>query len=150
MDKKINSFNQILPIEEACRYDDPYSKSRTITIIWTILRDIICYQAEHQRMMDVTTTTLQHVLSQEIVINNVHSFLELPSYAFEGEDDEDFESLLVKFFATSINISWKRHSRYCHHNALSFLELPLEVFVGKDDENEEDDSDGNEYIVDEE
>ena len=38
------------------------------------------------------TTTLQLVLPQDIVMDSALSFLELPSYTFEGEDDEEEDS----------------------------------------------------------
>ena len=47
--------------------------------------------------MDEEVATLQHVLPQDIVMNNVIPFLELPSFTFEvvnHEEGEDVEEHL--------------------------------------------------------
>ena len=98
MNEEIDSINRILPTSNAGFYDDFSAwddgdngeKARVIrTWIRTVLGKIINYQAEHQRFLNEGATTLQHVLPQDIVMNNVLSFLELPSHTFEVEGDED-------------------------------------------------------------
>eukprot|EP00984_Skeletonema_dohrnii_P005524 scaffold1947_cov116-Skeletonema_dohrnii-CCMP3373.AAC.5 len=91
MYEEINSINQILPTADAGEMnddDDEGEKARAIiTWIRSVLRKVIHYQAEHQRLLDEeVATTLEHSLSQDIVMNNVLPFLELPSYTFEVED----------------------------------------------------------------
>ncbi len=52
---------------------------------------MIYYKAEHQRVLDVATTTLELALHRDIVMNNVLSFLELPPHRFGVEDHEEAE-----------------------------------------------------------
>eukprot|EP00984_Skeletonema_dohrnii_P021510 scaffold10771_cov121-Skeletonema_dohrnii-CCMP3373.AAC.1 len=88
---EINSINRILPTTPAGDGYDEDHKARVIrTWIRSVLRKIIHYKAEHQRLLDEqVATTLQLALSQDIVMNNVLPFLELPSHSFEVEDHED-------------------------------------------------------------
>jgi len=96
MYEEINSINQILPTVDAGfseEEDDVGEKVEAIrTWIRSVLGKIIHYKAEHQRLLDEqVATTLEHSLSQDIVMNNVLPFLELPSYTFEVEDYEEWE-----------------------------------------------------------
>eukprot|EP00985_Skeletonema_marinoi_P000899 scaffold363_cov216-Skeletonema_marinoi.AAC.13 len=95
MNKKIDSINQILPTAPGGIYcyeiglHDDGGKTRTIrTWIRSVLRKIIHYKAEHQRIVDEAATYLQLALPRDIVMKNVLPFLELPSYTFEGEETE--------------------------------------------------------------
>ena len=56
--------------------------------IRSVLRKIIHYQAEHQRLLDQAASTLQFALPQDITSNNVLPFLDLPPHTFELGDDE--------------------------------------------------------------
>eukprot|EP00577_Skeletonema_sp_RCC1716_P020819 CAMPEP_0113375426 /NCGR_PEP_ID=MMETSP0013_2-20120614/2099_1 /TAXON_ID=2843 ORGANISM="Skeletonema costatum, Strain 1716" /NCGR_SAMPLE_ID=MMETSP0013_2 /ASSEMBLY_ACC=CAM_ASM_000158 /LENGTH=300 /DNA_ID=CAMNT_0000257459 /DNA_START=9 /DNA_END=911 /DNA_ORIENTATION=- /assembly_acc=CAM_ASM_000158 len=92
MNEEINAINQILPTAPAGSRDyDEGGKARAIrTWIRSVLRKIIHYQADHQRLLDEeVATTLQLVLPQDIMMNNVLPFVELPSYTFEVEDHEE-------------------------------------------------------------
>eukprot|EP00986_Skeletonema_menzelii_P015767 scaffold12636_cov88-Skeletonema_menzelii.AAC.2 len=100
MDVDIDSINLILPnADSGGRWDwddddgDPGEKGQTIRRwIRSVLRKIIDYQVEHRRLLeeDVATTLLELVLpNNDIVMNNVLPFLELPSHTFELVDDED-------------------------------------------------------------
>ena len=95
MNEEIDSINQILPDAYAglCDYDDDDDEGEKAWEIrmWvrSVLRKIIHYQAEHQRFVNEASLTLHHALPHDIVVNNVLLFLELPSYTFEVEDDED-------------------------------------------------------------
>ena len=96
MYEEINSINQILPTVDAGvseEDDDVGGKARAIrTWIRSVLGKIIHYKAEHQRLLnEQVATTLEHSLSQDIVMNNVLPFLELPSYTFEVGDHEEGE-----------------------------------------------------------
>ncbi len=62
-------------------------------LIRSVLRKIIHYQAEHQRVVNEASLTLHHALPHDIVMNNVLPFLELPSYTFEVEDHEEDEEV---------------------------------------------------------
>lgn len=76
--EQIDVINQVLPNTER----------KVMAIEWwirSILDKIIHYKAEHRRLLGEAATTLQHALPQEIVMNNVLSFLALPAYTFEGE-----------------------------------------------------------------
>ena len=92
MNEEIDSINQILPDTDAgSRWNDDYhdddvgEKAQAIrTWIRSVLRKIIQYKAEHQRLLnDEVATSLQLALPQDIVKNTVLPFLELPSYTFE-------------------------------------------------------------------
>ena len=100
MNTEIDSINRILPYVPAGEYNiyaeeedygDPGEKARAIRRwIRSVLHKIIHYQAEHQRLLgEEASTTLQLVLPQDIVFNNILPFLELPSHTFEVEEDED-------------------------------------------------------------
>ena len=98
MNEEIDSINRTLPDAPAGYYneygdaeDDEGEKAREIRRwIRSVLRKIINFQAEHQRILDEAATTVQLVVPQDIVINNVLPFLELPSHTFgEVEDLED-------------------------------------------------------------
>ena len=92
---EINSINRILPnADVGGEYDyniDDYSpgeKAQAIrTWIRSVIRRIVHYQAEHQRLLDEATAALDLHLPGEIVMNNVITFLELPRHTF-GDNDE--------------------------------------------------------------
>eukprot|EP00984_Skeletonema_dohrnii_P028543 scaffold18581_cov183-Skeletonema_dohrnii-CCMP3373.AAC.1 len=91
MHEEIDSINQILPTVDAgglgrdAGVFDEGGKAQAIrTWIRSVLGKITHYKAEHQRLLDEEVeTTLQLVLPQDIVMNNVLPFLVLPSYTFE-------------------------------------------------------------------
>eukprot|EP00984_Skeletonema_dohrnii_P032694 scaffold27230_cov155-Skeletonema_dohrnii-CCMP3373.AAC.3 len=89
MYEEINSINQILPTVSAGGWDDDGGKARAIrTWIRSVLRKVIHYKAEHQRLLDEEiATALQLALPHDIVMNNVLPFLELPSYTFEVDEE---------------------------------------------------------------
>ena len=94
MNEEINSINQILPSAEAgSRWHmlSPGEKAREIQRwIRSVLDKIIHYKAEHRRLLSEAAMTLELVSpNYDIVMNNVLPFLELPSYTFEVEDDEE-------------------------------------------------------------
>ncbi len=98
MSDEIYSINQILPNADAGYYDEEenYENAGEKAVAirsWmkSLLRKIVFYKAEHQRVMDEAATALQHALSQDIVSHSVLPFLELPSYTFVLEDHEDGE-----------------------------------------------------------
>jgi len=85
MNGEINSINQILPNADAGEgdYNNVGEKAQEIRRwIRSVLGRILHYQAEHQRVLDVAVTTLVLALPYDIVMKNVLSFLELPSYTF--------------------------------------------------------------------
>eukprot|EP00984_Skeletonema_dohrnii_P026925 scaffold16330_cov88-Skeletonema_dohrnii-CCMP3373.AAC.3 len=105
MNEEIDSINQILPTAPGegwneGRYCQDGENIRAIrTWIRSVLRKIIHYKTEHQRLLDEeAATALQLVLPQDIVMNNVLPFLELPSYTFEvgeheeAEEEEEYDS----------------------------------------------------------
>lgn len=102
--EEIDCINQILPNADAghvnpLNYDGAAgNKARNIRRwIRSVLDKIDHYQAEHQRILNeaatiLDATTLRLVLSQDgFVMDNILSFLELPSFelAEEGDDEED-------------------------------------------------------------
>ena len=50
-----------------------------------IVRKIIHYEAEHQRLLNETSATLLHVLPADIVINGILPFLEFPPHSSDEE-----------------------------------------------------------------
>eukprot|EP00985_Skeletonema_marinoi_P029223 scaffold27218_cov227-Skeletonema_marinoi.AAC.3 len=83
--EKFYAINQILPNTPAGDdFNDAGGKALAIRMwIRSVLRKIIHYKAEHQRYLNEAATTLQHTLPQDIMVNNVLPFLEMPSYTFE-------------------------------------------------------------------
>ena len=96
MNEALGSINQILLNAAAGGYSfdeepDPGGKAQAIRRwIRSVLLKIILYQDEHHRLLSEAATTLEPVLpNNDIVMNNVLPFLELPSHTFEmGGDDE--------------------------------------------------------------
>ena len=93
MNDEIDSINQILPHTPAGYYlverdyGDAGEKTQGIRRwIRSVLSKIIHYQAEHQRILEEASTTIQLALSQDIVFNNILPLLELPSHTFEVEE----------------------------------------------------------------
>ena len=100
MNEEIDTINRILPNARAGHYfenddyaeHDPGRKARVIRRwIRSVLGEIIHYKSEHQRILDEAAATLQLVLPQDIVMNNILPFLQLPSHTLDGEYDYSFE-----------------------------------------------------------
>jgi hypothetical protein len=67
---------------------DPGQKAQVIRAwIRSVLSKIIHYKAEHRRVLVDAAATLQLVLPQDIVLDSVLPFLQLPSHTFDGEED---------------------------------------------------------------
>eukprot|EP00574_Skeletonema_japonicum_P010710 CAMPEP_0201718056 /NCGR_PEP_ID=MMETSP0593-20130828/3639_1 /ASSEMBLY_ACC=CAM_ASM_000672 /TAXON_ID=267983 /ORGANISM="Skeletonema japonicum, Strain CCMP2506" /LENGTH=92 /DNA_ID=CAMNT_0048208239 /DNA_START=42 /DNA_END=319 /DNA_ORIENTATION=- len=90
MNEEINSINQILPPVDAGGYDeyggfdefDEGGKARAIRRWITSVRDKINhYKAEHQRLLEEAASTVQF-LPNDVVMNYVLPFLELPPHSF--------------------------------------------------------------------
>ena len=93
--EKIDSINRILPNTHPGYYikhddeDDGDMAEAIRTWISSVLDKINHYKAEHVRILDEDiATTLQFVLPHDIAMNNVLSFLALPSHIF-GVDGEN-------------------------------------------------------------
>ena len=94
MYEEIDSINQILPDTPArgLNYDNEGKAWAIQTWIRSVLRKIVHYIAEHQRVLNLEVeTTLRFVLPQDIVMKNVLPYLELPSFTFEVGDNEEVE-----------------------------------------------------------
>ena len=100
MNEEIDSINQILPNASAGGWgddleseDDPGEKAQTIRRwIRAVLDKIILYQSEHRRLLNEAATTLEVFLPNDIVMEKVLPFLNLPLHIFEvGDDDVDDE-----------------------------------------------------------
>ena len=91
--QEIHSINDILP--NVSDGDEVDVGEKAIVIrewIQSVLRRVIHYKAQHRRLLnEVVTPTLQYVLPDDIVMNNVLPFVKLPSYTFDGEVDEGLE-----------------------------------------------------------
>ena len=100
MNEEIDLINRILPNARAGYYsftnDDDGEKAQTIrTWIRSVRGKLIHYQAEHQRILNEATTTLQLVLPRDIAMNSVLSYLALPSYTEVSlENEEDGEDVI--------------------------------------------------------
>ncbi len=101
MNKEIDSINQVLPnvyagyyeYDENDDYDDVEvdiegEKAQTILVwIGSLLEKILDYKAEHRRLLDENVAPiLQRFVPQDIVMNSILPFLELPSNSFEVGD----------------------------------------------------------------
>ena len=104
MYREINSINRILPNASAGGWHDTYDSyddgKKTHAIrMWlkSVLRKIIDYKAEHRRILSEAATAIQHqfALPNDILTNNVLPFLALPSYTFEGENNEEGGALNI-------------------------------------------------------
>ena len=89
MSDEVDAINRILDTTPAGNAKDDFSeaggKARAIRMwIRSVLRKIVHYKREHRRIMVEAAAALQLVLPQDIVMNSALSFLELPSYTFEG------------------------------------------------------------------
>ena len=85
----IESINETLRyIPTGIGVFDPEENDLAIRMwVRSVLYKIIDYKAEHRRVLDEEVAPiLQFALPREIVVNNVLSFLALPSHMFEGED----------------------------------------------------------------
>ena len=96
MNEEIDSINQILPNTYSGYYDDKWfnhdegEKAQTIrSWIRSVLRRIAHYRAEHERLLIEAAETLQFILPQDIAMNNIVPFFELPVQTFEGEIEAD-------------------------------------------------------------
>jgi len=89
MNEEIYSINQILPTAHAGCYDDEHEdegeKAVAIrTWIRSVLGKIMDFKAQHRRLLDEDVApTLQRFLPQDIVMNDVLPFLDLPPHSFE-------------------------------------------------------------------
>ena len=84
MNAEIDAINQIiLPLAPA-----GMKKARLIRPwIRAVVGKIVHYKIQHSRLLNEAATSLElALLPKDIVIKNVLPFLELPSYAFEGEE----------------------------------------------------------------
>ena len=71
---------------------DPGLKAQVIRAwVSSVLCKIVCYKSKHQRVLDGAATTLQLALPQEIVMNNVLPFVQLPPHTFDGDEDYSLE-----------------------------------------------------------
>ena len=97
MNKEIDLINLILPNAAAGWWDDEYGveepgeKAQTIRRwIRSVLLKITRYQAEHHRLLNEAESTLELILpNNDILVNNILPFLNLPPYTFELGNDED-------------------------------------------------------------
>ena len=95
MREEIDSIQEILPDTPTGgeqRGDEGEIAQEIRRWIRSVLEKITRYQAKHRRLLDEDVATILQcelpvAFSQDIVMNNVHSFLELPPYTFEVEDD---------------------------------------------------------------
>eukprot|EP00984_Skeletonema_dohrnii_P014605 scaffold6151_cov82-Skeletonema_dohrnii-CCMP3373.AAC.2 len=82
MNEEINAINQILATTPAGSDDyffDVGGKAQAVRMwIRSVLHKIIQYKAHHQSLLNEAATTLQRALPQDIMVNNVLPFLELP------------------------------------------------------------------------
>ncbi|KAK1738414.1 hypothetical protein QTG54_011083 [Skeletonema marinoi] len=102
MNDKLGAINQSLPTTPAG--DGLFGvggKAQAVQFwISSVLSTIVQYKARHRSYLNEAAatlqsflpneaaTTLQLALPNDIVLNNVLPFLELPSFTFEGENDE--------------------------------------------------------------
>jgi len=98
MNEEIDTINQTLPTSDSGggwneEEEDVGEKAVAIRDwIRSVLSKIIEYKADHRRLLEEDIApTLQRVLPQDIVMNNVLPFLELPSHSFELENHEEGE-----------------------------------------------------------
>ncbi len=91
MKEEINSINQILPAAAAggrFAWDNDFGGKALVIRRWirSVLAKFHHYKAGHRSVLNEAATTLQHALPQDLVMDKVLSFLELPLDTFEGEE----------------------------------------------------------------
>ena len=95
MNEEIVSINKELPGSPAggwdaeWDYDEGEKAWSMYTWIRSVLRKIIDYQTEHDRILEEAATTLQFALPRDIMMTNVLPFLTLPAHTFEVEEDQN-------------------------------------------------------------
>jgi len=97
MNEETGAINQILLSADPGGYRDDLfdydggEKAQAIRRwVRSVLRKIIHYKVEHQRIVDEKIApTLQLALPREVVMNNVLPFMYLPSHTFEVLEDEN-------------------------------------------------------------
>ena len=100
--EEIESINQILPNADAGYYTvytdedgdyDDYDEGEKAQAIrsWirSVLGKIAHYKAEHERLLIEAAATLQLVLPQDIAMNNIVPFLELPVGEVEADGNDE-------------------------------------------------------------
>ena len=90
----IDSIEHFLPLSSPGIWDHNGSDSGGKVIVidhWirSILRKIIHYKEQHCQILKETAIILKSVFPHEIVVNHVLPLLELPSYSFDGEDNDN-------------------------------------------------------------
>jgi hypothetical protein len=96
MNAAIDAINEILPNTPAGSYDkenddDEWGEKGQAVKRWirSVLCKIVDYKQRHCNMLTEATATLVEelaLLPQDVVINNILPFLDLPSFAFEVEE----------------------------------------------------------------
>ena len=138
MNDEIDSIKQILPNTPAGdgwdedEWDEDVGKAQVIrTWIRSVLRKIVHYQAEHDRLLNEAAATLQIALPQDIAMSNVLPFLELPSNTFKAEDLEEDETESSDDDTETSNNYHKEKgiSRYSFYSFVGLLLVVLFSFV---------------------
>ncbi len=83
MNEEINAIKHILPSAAAA-----WGGNASVIRGWirSVLGKIIHYKADHRHLLTEAASIIPIALPEDIVMNNVLPFLELPSYTFDGED----------------------------------------------------------------
>jgi hypothetical protein len=85
-----SSKNHILPDAPAGDFKEEGDKATEINLwITTVLDQIACYKAKHRRILKEAASGLQYALPNDIIMNSVLSFLELPHQMSIEEDAEE-------------------------------------------------------------
>ena len=92
MHAEINSINEILlNVPNVNEYGDSEHKKYEAINEWIarVLKKVIRYKAQHRHIVNEACSILQLSLPNDIVMNSVLPFLELPKHMFEGEEIEE-------------------------------------------------------------
>ena len=90
MNQEIENINLDLACSHAGNIHKVGEKAREVRLwIRSLLSKIVDYKAQHRSYLNVAAATLQPALPNDIVLKNVLPFLELPSFMFEGENQEE-------------------------------------------------------------
>eukprot|EP00985_Skeletonema_marinoi_P031748 scaffold37787_cov153-Skeletonema_marinoi.AAC.10 len=108
MNREIGAINQGL-LNAPAGFNNAGEKARAIQKwIRSVLGKIIYYKAKHYSYLNEAAATLQSHLPNDIVLENVLPFLQLPSYTFEEVEQEDGEQFFVRLQIRST------HSNHSH------------------------------------
>ena len=89
MNEEIDTISRILPDTHPGNDNDVGKVQAIQTWIRSVLRKYTHYKAEHRRYVNEAAAALELVLPNDVMLENVLPFLELPSDTCAADDDDE-------------------------------------------------------------